>query len=739
MATSLFNLLQDTKVIIPIIQRDYVQGRANAKVSKIRERFLNAIFESLKENADPLVLDFVYGYMNGNDNSHHSSNTPARFTPLDGQQRLTTLFLLHWYIAVKENKMEEAREFLSKFSYETRHSSRVFCEELVKFVPEELDSSIRDTIINQPWFFVSWEKEPTINSMLTMLDAIQEKVIQFNFRAVNIWPLLIADLPRIGFHLLQMDKLGLPDDLYIKMNSRGKELTEFEYFKSQFSEFIDTKYTDKFKTKIDLQWSDLFWNLYKEEESSDIAKLVDNGFIRFFNYITDMLIFKQNIDVEHLLDDFDIYSKVYETEESVIFLFSSLDAFGSVSSTIPEFFEEIFYTDEGDFNQNRTRLFFRDSKSDLFKKCADNYNTSEHINPFSIGEQLMLYACLIYLQNKTSDFNTKIRKIRNLITNSEDTVRKEKMTNLLTSVESIVMENTVSPTSEFNNRQIDEENNKEEFLQLHPELKESIFRLEDHHLLQGCLAIFDFDDQFVNSSNAFIDLFNPKFSYDTISRAMLTFGDYSQKYGWRRRLGNHNDSVWRELFTPSNRRDNFANTKNVLQNLISKIVTDPDILLGDIIDHYLAGKESESDKLLDWSYYYIKYSSFRKNEDGFYYWPIPGQQYNCIMMRRSTLGGFNWSPFLYELNERFKVQVSLETYGNPLLIIKDNSTLKMTHVNTGYKIETDDDSINIFTKIQQKGLINSAGVFEISQNLEGLDKEDRVEIGKKLISEILNL
>ena len=80
-------------VEIPIIQRDYAQGRATAQ--EVRSLFLDAMFSALsKDPGDPtlpLDLDFVYGSIEG-------ESQPA-FCPLDGQQRLTTLFLLHWYLA----------------------------------------------------------------------------------------------------------------------------------------------------------------------------------------------------------------------------------------------------------------------------------------------------------------------------------------------------------------------------------------------------------------------------------------------------------------------------------------------------------------------------------------------------------------------------------------------------------------------------------------------------------------
>lgn len=249
MATSLWNLLGKYKIVIPIIQRDYAQGRQTGKAPLIREKFLNALCAAIKNNTGALELDFVYGYTKENQNE-------SSFVPLDGQQRLTTLFLLHWFIAVKENNIEEAKNRLLKFTYETRHSSRVFCQELVeKFKPDELENTpVSNIIINQPWFFTAWKNDPTIDSMLTMLNAIQDRFQEID----NVWALLTSEHPRIVFHLLPMEKLGLPDDLYIKMNSRGKELTEFEYFKSRFTEILSDDHAKIFNNNIDQEWSNLF-------------------------------------------------------------------------------------------------------------------------------------------------------------------------------------------------------------------------------------------------------------------------------------------------------------------------------------------------------------------------------------------------------------------------------------------------------------------------------------------------
>lgn len=89
---SLFKEYDEIK--IPIIQRDYAQGRRSAK--EIRKNFLNSIKYNLNNNLNKgLHLDFIYG-------SVKEHNGRKVLILLDDQQRITTLFLLYLYIAVKK-------------------------------------------------------------------------------------------------------------------------------------------------------------------------------------------------------------------------------------------------------------------------------------------------------------------------------------------------------------------------------------------------------------------------------------------------------------------------------------------------------------------------------------------------------------------------------------------------------------------------------------------------------------
>lgn len=115
--TTFWQFIQEHTIEIPIIQRDFAQGRIGKE--SLRKGFLADLREAL-DNHNEMKLDFVYG-------STEKENEKEKLFPLDGQQRLTTLWLLHWYIALRAKEFSDFDK-LNKFTYETRISSREFCE-----------------------------------------------------------------------------------------------------------------------------------------------------------------------------------------------------------------------------------------------------------------------------------------------------------------------------------------------------------------------------------------------------------------------------------------------------------------------------------------------------------------------------------------------------------------------------------------------------------------------------------
>jgi hypothetical protein len=262
---SFWNLLQKHRIEIPIIQRDYAQGREDKK--EIRDRFLNALFQSINDKS-LIKLDFIYG-----------SVELDVFQPLDGQQRLTTLFLLHWYAAMKDNALtDEIINNLQKFSYETRITSRDFCSTLVSHSFNiNGNGMLSSKIIDSSWFYLSWKKDPTIDAMLRTLDDIDKVFYQIS----GLWEKLISNDNVISFYHVELENIGLTDDLYIKMNARGKLLSPYENFKAVFQKYInDNKweenidFIDTFANKIDSIWTDVFWKHRKKNT-------IDEAIIRF--------------------------------------------------------------------------------------------------------------------------------------------------------------------------------------------------------------------------------------------------------------------------------------------------------------------------------------------------------------------------------------------------------------------------------------------------------------------------
>lgn len=328
--TTFWNFIQENRIEIPIIQRDYAQGRLGKEY--LRASFLknlkDALDDKLQNSEKELKLDFVYGTIE-----------QGRLQPLDGQQRLTTLWLLHWYIALRAGKLREVivsqeesqkpkvSEVLSNFTYETRISSREFCEHLCNennfqsytcadgsYSDGCTSISIVDFITTQTWFYSVWKYDPTIQSMLRMLggtkinnkkgediiDGIEELFKETDIGTFETyWQKLACNSP-IVFYYLPLKEFGLSDDLYIKMNARGKQLTTLENFKADLIGYIQEMAESEqdncewknllnakngIPIKMDTTWTDLFWMNRSE------LKKIDEIYFAFLNrYILNSLI-----------------------------------------------------------------------------------------------------------------------------------------------------------------------------------------------------------------------------------------------------------------------------------------------------------------------------------------------------------------------------------------------------------------------------------------------------------------
>lgn len=386
----------ELNVRIPIIQRDYAQGRPSAH--EVRKAFLKALLSYLQAEGTH-DLDFVYGAVSESQD----------FLPLDGQQRLTTLFLLHWYLAQISNSPEARVAYYNcmltsegqvRFSYETRPSAKDFCQALLSETRERgLDLKGEDTlsalIKEQPWYFLSWDRDPSITAMLTMLDDIHKV---FYMERDGLAKLLDQDNPRLSFQFLDLKGFGLTDDLYIKMNARGKSLTPIETFKASLEQYLryelhDEQRAKTFADKMDGQWADLIW-CYRDTQHPEHAS--DRQWERVFqNLLSYSYALSEgvgpNSELSRLHRDFLSFNAYKElgciNEKSLDFITSVLDVLYNGEDKIHEWLGEEF------------RAYF--SAEDYWDSLIEYQNKQETDSArkpdWSYNARLIFYAYIAYL------------------------------------------------------------------------------------------------------------------------------------------------------------------------------------------------------------------------------------------------------------------------------------------------------------------------------------------------------
>ncbi len=607
-------------ITIPRIQRAYAQGRADAHAVKTRDRFLSAIHAGLTGNG--LTLDFIYGNIRN-----------GRLIPLDGQQRLTTLWLLHWY-AVKKESIDY--NCLSRFTYNTRYSARDFIAKLVTFEPSP-EKQLSDEIRNQGWFPMEWDNDPTVSGMLTMLDEIQKRFANID----NLW----GALDKINFYFRDIEEMKLTDDIYIKMNSRGKPLTDFEHFKAEFLKVIrsdngDENTAKRIGLKIDREWTDLLWK-YRNADN-----LVDDGFLRFFRLVSLVLIYKSDGSASEfdLSDDFGLLERLYKNRPAnVAFLEQALDLLYEIHaktlkqnpetpSPVGDFFDnylslDVYQPGKVVVPQQVTRV---DILNGILENAALRRNT-----PYWVT---MFYSFLLYLMNRDTvddaNFRRRLRVVANLLKNSKKEVvdspnsdAGNRIPAILRQVENIILSGEIAENimidgeqrQNFNAIQMEEERQKLQFTEEYPEHSDGLFRLEDFSLLDGRVDIVGYEN--THLYQRFITLFT-SCSRDAIDCALLSINDYSQRLNnWCIQLGSADNGetgnkAWYALFHPTGKNPDFYKTKRALRTLLDTDSALDDRYLNGITETFL--DDCRSHNRYDWRYYYIAYPCFRPERFGKY-------------------------------------------------------------------------------------------------------------------------
>ena len=429
------NIFKNKVICIPLLQRDYVQGG--------KESVISPFIDSLLDETNPSDLNYIYGY------TEHGS-----FIPVDGQQRLTTLWLLYLYVAAKAGMMSD---FTVNLTFLSREYAGDFCEILKCKMPEVLqkateNDSLNSIIQDEYWFLSSWLNNATVKNMLLTLKYIHRKCA--GQEAEKLWKHLLSE-DGITFAFLDMsEENGLDDDIYIKMNGRGRPLSVFENLKSWMDEKVmqamkdsDELWLHEWIKNMDNSWTQFFWNnrnlTQKHPEEIDDEQLFCfcNLLILFWmqnreelqNHIrrmrtTDYYLYEQ------LLALFPQSKETDGTSEIVGYLFDCLQNGDMLSlvwierlNLLPLDFLKFAYC-----SLNKLSCIYK-SVNELNLYMGNRYTDVMPIYDLALSKSYydrslpLLYSVLLI----TEDIDTKawMRECRNLILNTD--IQKEKLPEIL--------------------------------------------------------------------------------------------------------------------------------------------------------------------------------------------------------------------------------------------------------------------------------------------------------------------
>lgn len=273
--SQLLNSPEIEQIIIPEIQRDYVWTRRNV------DRFLNSIFTKYESKTklnlsiqtdDGIISGQMFNYLSkeysrlqfstkiGFIYAYHDVDYPGKFFLIDGQQRITTLFLLLLALySRQQDKWEYFRQHyftlnLPKLDYRVREITHDF---MVSLINHEISNPQKD-----------FKKDPSYYSNIYDND-VTTKTINVNYKEIKRiinereGCLVINDFidyieNYVEFNFFDTNISSQGERLYIYMNSRGESLSYQETVKA----LLISKCKEEEKSGFGIQWEkwqDFFW------------------------------------------------------------------------------------------------------------------------------------------------------------------------------------------------------------------------------------------------------------------------------------------------------------------------------------------------------------------------------------------------------------------------------------------------------------------------------------------------
>jgi hypothetical protein len=375
--------LSQNNFIIPEIQRDYVWGNNEKVIVKFLKQLKDKIgkgceFCHLPEGNTRINIGFLYSYK-----PDYVKVQNDRFLDenlIDGQQRFTTLFLLAFYFALKENKKNDFLSLIRfdgismSFDFKVRDLTKRF---LLEFVDKTNTIKDLEQIDKQTWFLKDYKADVSINAMINSLKYIQQvyncKTKYYNHLLSNI----------VFWHF-KTEVTSEGEELYITMNARGEDLADNEITKAAL--MLDGKDLVNSGKKWE-SWQHFFW---KHRDKTREVQSSDFGYNAFISCIAG-------------LENYQIYNSkdflVDEVEDllSIELIEKYINAFNFLIDNSEAFKAQYNYVDWVDNCILEIWEVFNKNETDWFVDYTSKNKGTEQ------NRMVFIWSWLLYIKDKQLD------------------------------------------------------------------------------------------------------------------------------------------------------------------------------------------------------------------------------------------------------------------------------------------------------------------------------------------------
>lgn len=336
---TLYDFIGESRIIvIPDLQRDYCWAEtivAREDNPSLVQCYVDDLIKSSISPSTEMKMGLLYGY-----------EYPRNSVQLcDGQQRLTTLFLVCGaccqILKLSANKfnsflIKQAESILSvngasRLQYGVRDSTLSFLNNLVE------SGSFCSNVNNLEWFSGEYAKDPSVRNIVLALNQIVAKVN--NSTTAKL--LLTFILHKITFLYFDMQSREYSEEQYVILNTTGKLLTPTEHIKPKLLGLLadDINLLEKYSEKWE-GWEQFIWDHRLPDDNFTVDEWFDR-LLKIF-YLTENASEGSNAEKEgkdyipyqrilqgKIKYDFPLYSK-----ESVLSTLDRIDQFFYVANFV---------------------------------------------------------------------------------------------------------------------------------------------------------------------------------------------------------------------------------------------------------------------------------------------------------------------------------------------------------------------------------------------------------------------